>query len=293
MFLILTATLGILSIIWIALTIWMIVDLVNFSKKKKEQTLVIGDVKRASILTAITSGIVGIILFFSVVKPAVKNDEKANSKANMFFWISIAATTVFQVVFGVVFAIVAINATTELVSNTVNTVKEESTKRETLNNTPNSSTTKKPSGNFSPAGGNFSINMPCENPLDKSTGEQKIYMCYDTTEGNVHMVSYLDNPVAISEFENFTNEEIINHMSDGMGIAGLDVSSNNFAVTEFKGMKAIEGGIEQNGASTHMLIAFTKKNSTTTRFYYIMTFAKDSATAKSIFTEFADSFETL
>ena len=102
----------ILGIAQIAFFVWAIVEIILFNKKVKEQTLKIGDVKRASMALPLGLNILGLILFFVIVKPAIKNDPIANKKANLFCWLSYIIFTVLSVT---IYGLATIN--------TLNTVK--------------------------------------------------------------------------------------------------------------------------------------------------------------------------
>lgn len=74
----------ILGITQFALSFWAIIEIVTFDKKYKSQTLEISDIKRVSSALPLGLGLIGLILFFTVVKPAIKNDPVANKKSNLF-----------------------------------------------------------------------------------------------------------------------------------------------------------------------------------------------------------------
>ena len=113
----------ILGIAQIAFFVWAIVEIILFNKKVKEQTLKIGDVKRASMALPLGLNILGLILFFVIVKPAIKNDPIANKKANLFCWLSYIIFTVLSVT---IYSLTTINAL-----NAIKNVANETTQYKT------------------------------------------------------------------------------------------------------------------------------------------------------------------
>lgn len=295
----------ILGIAQIAFFVWAIVEVILFNKKVKEQTLKIGDVKRASMALPLGLNILGLILFFVIVKPAIKNDPIANKKANLFCWLSYIIFTVLSVT---IYGLTTINAL-----NTIKNVANETTQHKTTglaeddelfdkNKIKERTRKAKNAGKFIPEEGVFAIKAKgCDNFTKQNTGDNSVgYVCAssDSTNNaiNAYIIGYTDTDENYEDTQKLSKEELIHSAINGVGgNFSSYVSEEDFKVIDFKGARAVEGNISHNSQFIKILALPTKKDKSgkTRAFFIAMVSNNGGDILDNNFANFADSFERL
>ena len=216
----------ILGIAQIAFFVWAIVEIILFNKKVKEQTLKISDVKRASMALPLGLNILGLILFFVIVKPAIKNDPIANKKANLFCWLSYIIFTVLSVT---IYSLTTINAL-----NAIKNVANETTQYKTTglaeddelfdkDKIKERTRKAKNAGKFIPEEGVFAIKgKGCDNFTKQNTGDNSVgYVCAssDSTNHaiNAYIIGYTDTDENYEDTQKLSKEELIHSAINGVG----------------------------------------------------------------------------
>ena len=305
MLLLMGVFLMILGIAQIAFFVWAIVEIILFNKKVKEQTLKIGDVKRASVALPLGLNILGLILFFIIVKPAIKNDPIANKKANLFFWLSYVIFTVLSVT---IYGLTTINAL-----NTIKNVANETTQHKTTGLAEDNElfdkdkikerTRKaKNAGKFIPEEGVFAIKgKGCDNFTKQNTGDNSVgYVCAssDSTNNaiNAYIIGYTDTDENYEDTQKLSKEELIHSAINGVGgNFSSYVSEEDFKVINFKGARAVEGNISHNSQFIKILALPTKKDKSgkTRAFFIAMVSNNGGDILDNNFIDFTNSFERL
>ena len=295
----------ILGIAQIAFFVWAIVEIILFNKKVKEQTLKIGDVKRASMALPLGLNILGLILFFVIVKPAIKNDPIANKKANLFCWLSYIIFTVLSVT---IYGLTTINAL-----NTIKNVANETTQHKTTglaeddelfdkNKIKERTRKAKNAGKFIPEEGVFTIKAKgCDNFTKQNTGDNSVgYVraSSDSINNAIHayIIGYTDTDENYEDTQKLSKEELIHSAINGVGgNFSSYVSEEDFKLIDFKGARAVEGSISHNSQFIKILALPTKKDkSGKTRTSFIAMVSNNGGDIlDNNFANFADSFERL
>ena len=295
----------ILGIAQIAFFVWAIVEIILFNKKVKEQTLKIGDVKRASMALPLGLNILGLILFFVIVKPAIKNDPTANKKANLFCWLSYIIFTVLSVM---IYGLTTIN-TLNTVKNITNETKPYKTTdlaedNELFDKDKIKERTRKAknAGKFIPEEGVFAIKAKgCDNFTKQNNSDNSVgYICAssDSTNNtiNAYIIGYTDTDENYEDTQKLSNEELIHSAINGVGgNFSKYVSEEDFKVIDFKGSRAVEGNISHNSQYIKILALPAKKDkSGKTRAFFIAIVSNNGGDIlDNNFMNFADSFERL
>ena len=295
----------ILGIAQIAFFVWAIVEIILFNKKVKEQTLKIGDVKRASMALPLGLNILGLILFFVIVKPVIKNDPIANKKANLFCWLSYIIFTVLSVI---IYSLATIN-TLNTVKNITNETKPYKTTSlaeddELFDKDKIKERTRKAknAGKFIPKDGVFAIKAKgCDNFAGQNSDNNTIgYICISRNDENnlvnAYIVGYTDTDENYEDTQKLDKDELIESALRGVGVNfSKYVSRKDFKVVDFKGMRGIEGNISNNNQYMKILTLPTKKDkSGKTRTFFIALASNNSGKLlDNNFIDFASSFERL
>lgn len=296
----------ILGIAQIAFFVWAIVEIILFDKKVKEQTLKIGDVKRASMALPLGLNILGLILFFVIVKPAIKNDPIANKKANLFCWLSYIIFTVLSVT---IYGLATINTLNTVIKNITNETKPYKTTdlaedNELFDKDKIKERTRKAknAGKFIPEEGVFAIKgKGCDNFTKQNTGDNSVgYVCAssDSTNNaiNAYIIGYTDTDENYEDTQKLSKEELIHSAINGVGgNFSSYVSEEDFKVINFKGARAVEGNISHNSQFIKILALPTKKDKSgkTRTFFIAMVSNNGGDILDNNFANFADSFERL
>lgn len=295
----------VLGIAQIAFFVWAIVEIILFNKKVKEQTLKIGDVKRASMALPLGLNILGLILFFVIVKPAIKNDPIANKKANLFCWLSYIIFTVLSVT---IYGLTTINAL-----NTIKNVANETTQHKTTglaeddelfdkNKIKERTRKAKNAGKFIPEEGVFAIKAKgCDNFTKQNTGDNSVgYVCAssDSTNNaiNAYIIGYTDTDENYEDTQKLSKEELIHSAINGVGgNFSSYVSEEDFKVIDFKGARAVEGNISHNSQYMKILALPAKKDKSgkTRAFFIAIVSNNDGRLLDNNFIDFTNSFERL
>ncbi len=296
----------ILGIAQIAFFVWAIVEIILFNKKVKEQTLKIGDVKRASVALPLGLNILGLILFFVIVKPAIKNDPIANKKANLFCWLSYIIFTVLSVT---IYGLETINTLNTVIKNITNETKPYKTTDlaeddELFDKDKIKERTRKAknAGKFIPEEGAFAIKAKgCDNFTKQNTGDNSVgYVCAssDSTNNaiNAYIIGYTDTDENYEDTQKLSKEELIHSAINGVGDNFSSyVSEEDFKVINFKGAQAVEGNISHNSQFIKILALPTKKDKSgkTRAFFIAMVSNNGGDILDNNFANFSDSFERL
>lgn len=295
----------ILGIAQIAFFVWAIVEIILFNKKVKEQTLKIGDVKRASMALPLGLNILGLILFFVIVKPAIKNDPVANKKSNLFCWLSYIIFTVLSVI---IYSLATINTL-----NTVNITNETKPYKTTDLAEDNELFDKdkikertrkaKNAGKFIPEEGVFAIKAKgCDNFTKQNNSDNSVgYICTssDSTNNTInnYIIGYTDADENYEDTQKLSNEELIHSAINGVdGNFSKYVSEEDFKVIDFKGARAVEGNILNNSQYIIKILALPAKKdkSGKTRTFFIAIVSNTGGYIfDNNFANFANSFERL
>lgn len=296
----------VLGIAQTAFSVWAIVEIILFNKKVKEQTLKIGDVKRASMALPLGLNILGLILFFVIVKPAIKNDPIANKKANLFCWLSYIIFTVLSVT---IYGLATINTLNTAIKNMTNETKPYKTTDlaeddELFDKDKIKERTRKAknAGKFIPEEGAFAIKAKgCDNFTKQNTGDNSVgYVCAssDSTNNaiNAYIIGYTDTDENYEDTQKLSKEELIHSAINGVGgNFSSYVSEEDFKVINFKGAKAVEGNISHNSQFIKILALPTKKDKSgkTRAFFIAMVSNNGGDILDNNFANFSDSFERL
>ena len=297
----------ILGIAQIAFFVWAIVEIILFNKKVKEQTLKIGDVKRASMALPLGLNILGLILFFVIVKPAIKNDPVANKKSNLFCWLSYIIFTVLSVI---IYSLATINTL-----NTVKNITNETNKpykttdlaedNELFDKDKIKERTRKAknAGKFIPEEGVFAIKAKgCDNFTKQNNSDNSVgYICTssDSTNNTInnYIIGYTDADENYEDTQKLSNEELIHSAINGVGgNFSKYVSEEDFKVIDFKGARAVEGNILNNSQYIIKILALPAKKdkSGKTRTFFIAIVSNTGGYIfDNNFANFANSFERL
>ncbi len=285
--------------------VWAIVEIILFNKKVKEQTLKIGDVKRASMVLPLGLNILGLILFFVIVKPAIKNDPVANKKSNLFCWLSYIIFTVLSVI---IYSLATINTL-----NTVNITNETKPYKTTDLAEDNELFDKdkikertrkaKNAGKFIPEEGVFAIKAKgCDNFTKQNNSDNSVgYICTssDSTNNTInnYIIGYTDADENYEDTQKLSNEELIHSAINGVdGNFSKYVSEEDFKVIDFKGARAVEGNILNNSQYIIKILALPAKKdkSGKTRTFFIAIVSNTGGYIfDNNFANFANSFERL
>ena len=289
----------ILGIAQIAFFVWAIVEIILFNKKVKEQTLKIGDVKRASMALPLGLNILGLILFFVIVKPAIKNDPIANKKANLFCWLSYIIFTVLSVtIYGLTTINNVANETTQYKTTGLAEDDELFDKDKIKERTRKA----KNAGKFIPEEGVFAIKgKGCDNFTKQNTGDNSVgYVCASSDSINnainAYIIGYTDTDENYEDTQKLSKEELIHSAINGVGgNFSSYVSEEDFKVINFKGARAAEGNISHNSQFIKILALPTKKDKSgkTRTFFIAMVSNNGGDILDNNFANFADSFERL
>lgn len=295
----------ILGIAQIAFFVWAIVEIILFNKKVKEQTLKIGDVKRASMALPLGLNILGLILFFVIVKPAIKNDPIANKKANLFCWLSYIIFTVLSVI---IYSLATIN-TLNTVKNITNETKPYKTTDlaeddELFDKDKIKERTRKAknAGKFIPKEGVFAVKAKgCDNFTKQNNDRNTVgYACISKDDEiniiNAYIVGYTDTDENYEDAKKLSEDELIESAIRGVGgNFSKYVSRKDFKVVDFKGMRGIEGNISNNNQYIKILTLLTKKDkSSKTRTFFIAIASNNNGRLlDNNFIDFTNSFERL
>ena len=295
----------ILGIAQIAFFVWAIVEIILFNKKVKEQTLKIGDVKRASMALPLGLNILGFILFFVIVKPAIKNDPIANKKANLFCWLSYIIFTVLSVT---IYSLATIN-TLNTVKNITNETKPYKTTDlaeddELFDKDKIKERTRKAknAGKFIPKEGVFAVKAKgCDNFTKQNNDRNTVgYACISKDDEiniiNAYIVGYTDTDENYEDAKKLSEDELIESAIRGVGgNFSKYVSRKDFKVVDFKGMRGIEGNISNNNQYIKILTLLTKKDkSSKTRTFFIAIASNNNGRLlDNNFIDFTNSFERL
>ena len=296
----------ILGIAQIAFFVWAIVEIILFNKKVKEQTLKIGDVKRASMALPLGLNILGLILFFIIVKPAIKNDPTANKKANLFCWLSYIIFTVLSVI---IYSLTTIN-TLNTVKNITNETKPYKTTdlaedNELFDKDKIKERTRKAknAGKFIPEEGVFAIKAKgCDNFTKQNNSDNSVgYICTssDSTNNTInnYIIGYTDADENYEDTQKISNEELIHSAINGVGgNFSKYVSEEDFKVIDFKGARAVEGNILNNSQYVIKILALPAKKdkSGKTRTFFIAIVSNNGGYIfDNNFIDFTNSFERL
>lgn len=296
----------ILGIAQIAFFVWAIVEIILFNKKVKEQTLKIGDVKRASMALPLGLNILGLILFFVIVKPAIKNDPVANKKSNLFCWLSYIIFTVLSVI---IYSLATIN-TLNTVKNITNETKPYKTTdlaedNELFDKDKIKERTRKAknAGKFIPEEGVFAIKAKgCDNFTKQNNSDNSVgYICTspDSTNNTItnYIIGYTDADENYEDTQKLSNEELIHSAINGVGgNFSKYVSEEGFKVIDFKGARAVEGNILNDSQYIIKILALPAKKdkSGKTRTFFIAIVSNTGGYIfDNNFANFANSFERL
>ena len=295
----------ILGIAQIAFFVWAIVEIILFNKKVKEQTLKIGDVKRASMALPLGLNILGLILFFVIVKPAIKNDPIANKKANLFCWLSYIIFTVLSVT---IYGLATIN-TLNTVKNITNETKPYKTTNlaeddELFDKDKIKERTRKAknAGKFIPKDGIFAIKAKgCDNFAGQNSNSNTIgYVCISRNNENnlvnAYIVGYTDTDENYEDTQKLDKDELLESALRGVGVNfSKYISRKDFKVVDFKGMRGIEGSISNNNQYMKILTLPTKKDKSgkTRTFFIAIASNNDGRLLDNNFIDFTNSFERL
>ena len=296
----------ILGITQFALSFWAIIEIVTFDKKYKSQTLEISDIKRVSSALPLGLGLIGLILFFTVVKPAIKNDPVANKKSNLFCLIpyivsSILAISVF---------ILANLVPTEIVADKISKMPNNQNPgiiddKEFFDKDKIAERTQKAKelGKFISEEGSFAVKaQSCDNFTKQDDNKNNAigYICaipdLSNNTVNAYIVGYTDTDEKFEDIKNVSDDELIKSALSGVGGSFSEhVSEKDFKATNFKGMRAVEGNISNGSQHIKIITATGKKDkSGKTRTFFIATASNgDNSFNDQNFKNFADSFERL
>lgn len=296
----------ILGITQFALSSWAIIEIVTFDKKYKSQTLEISDIKRVSSALPLGLGLIGLILFFTVVKPAIKNDPVANKKSNLFCLIpyivsSILAISVF---------ILANLVPTEIVEDKISKMPNSQNSgiiddKEFFDKDKIAERTQKAKelGKFISEEGGFAVKAQnCDNFTKQDDDKNNAigYICatpdLSNNTVNAYIVGYTDTDEKFEDIKNVSDDELIKAALSGVGGSFSEhVSEKDFKATNFKGMRAVEGNISNGSQHIKIITATGKKDkSGKTRTFFVATASNgDNSFNDQNFENFADSFERL
>ena len=296
----------ILGITQFALSSWAIIEIVTFDKKYKSQTLEISDIKRVSSALPLGLGLIGLILFFTVVKPAIKNDPVANKKSNLFCLIpyivsSILAISVF---------ILANLVPTEIVEDKISKMPNSQNSgiiddKEFFDKDKIAERTQKAKelGKFISEEGGFAVKAQnCDNFTKQDDDKKNAigYICatpdLSNNTVNAYIVGYTDTDEKFEDIKNVSDDELVKAALSGVGGSFSEhVSEKDFKATNFKGMRAVEGNISNGSQHIKIITATGKKDkSGKTRTFFVATASNgDNSFNDQNFENFADSFERL
>ena len=288
----------ILGITQFALSIWAIIEIVVFDKKYKSQTLEISDIKRVSSALPLGLGLIGLILFFTVVKPAIKNDPVANKKSNLFFWIPYIVSNVLIISLFILFNLVP----TEIVADRISKIPNNQNSgiiddKEFFDKDKIAERTQKAKelGKFISEEGGFAVKaQSCDNFTKQDDDKNTPDLSNNTV--NAYIVGYTDTDEKFEDIKNVNDDELIKAALSGVGGSFSEhVSEKNFKATNFKGMRAVEGNISNGSQHIKIITATGKKDkSGKTRTFFIATASNgDNSFNDQNFKNFADSFERL
>lgn len=296
----------ILGITQFALSIWAIIEIVVFDKKYKSQTLEISDIKRVSSALPLGLGLIGLILFFTVVKPAIKNDPVANKKSNLFFWIPYIVSNVLIISLFILFNLVP----TEIVADRISKIPNNQNSgiiddKEFFDKDKIAERTQKAKelGKFISEEGGFAVKaQSCDNfsKQDDDKNNAIGYICatpdLSNNAVNAYIVGYTDTDEKFEDIKNVSDDELIKAALSGVGGSFSEhVSEKDFKATNFKGMRAVEGNISNGSQHIKIITATGKKDkSGKTRTFFVATASNgDNSFNDQNFENFADSFERL
>lgn len=296
----------ILGITQFALLIWAIIEIVVFDKKYKSQTLEISDIKRVSSALPLGIGVIGLILFFTIVKPAIKNDPVANKKSNLFCWIPYI---IFNVLIISLF-ILANFVPTEIVADKISKMPTSQNSgiiddKEFFDKDKIAERTQKAKelGKFISEEGGFAIKAQnCDNFTKQDDDKNNAigYICatpdLSNNTVNAYIVGYTDTDKKFEDIKNVSDDELIKAALSGVsGSFSEHVSEKDFKATNFKGMRAVEGNISNGSQHIKIITATGKKDkSGKTRTFFIATASnRDNSFNDQNFKNFANSFEKL
>ena len=296
----------ILGITQFALSIWAIIEIVVFDKKYKSQTLEISDIKRVSSALPLGLGLIGLILFFTVVKPAIKNDPVANKKSNLFCWIPYIVSNVLIISLFILANLVP----TEIVADKISKIPNSQNSgiiddKEFFDKDKIAERTQKAKelGKFISEEGGFAVKaQSCDNFTKQDDAKNNAigYICatpdLSNNTVNAYIVGYTDTDEKFEDIKNVSDEELIKSALSGVGGSFSEhVSEKDFKVTNFKGMRAVEGNISNGSQHIKIITATGKKDkSGKTRTFFIATASNgDNSFNDQNFKNFADSFERL
>ena len=296
----------ILGITQFALSFWAIIEIVTFDKKYKSQTLEISDIKRVSSALPLGLGLIGLILFFTVVKPAIKNDPVANKKSNLFFWIPYIVSNVLIISLFILFNLVP----TEIVADRISKIPNNQNSgiiddKEFFDKDKIAERTQKAKelGKFISEEGSFAVKaQSCDNFTKQDDNKNNAigYICaipdLSNNTVNAYIVGYTDTDEKFEDIKNVSDDELIKSALSGVGGSFSEhVSEKDFKATNFKGMRAVEGNISNGSQHIKIITATGKKDkSGKTRTFFIATASNgDNSFNDQNFKNFADSFERL
>lgn len=296
----------ILGITQFALLIWAIIEIVVFDKKYKSQTLEISDIKRVSSALPLGIGVIGLILFFTIVKPAIKNDPVANKKSNLFCWIPYIISNVLIISLFILANFVPTKIVADKISKMPNSQnsgiiddKEFFDKDKIAERTQKA----KELGKFISEEGGFAIKAQnCDNFTKQDDDKNNAigYICatpdLSNNTVNAYIVGYTDTDEKFEDIKNVSDDELIKAALSGVGGSFSEyVSEKDFKATNFKGMRAVEGNISNGSQHIKIITATGKKDkSGKTRTFFIATASnRDNSFNDQNFKNFADSFEKL
>ena len=296
----------ILGITQFALLIWAIIEIIVFDKKYKSQTLEISDIKRVSSALPLGIGVIGLILFFTIVKPAIKNDPVANKKSNLFCWIPYIISNVLIISLFILANFVPTKIVADKISKMPNSQnsgiiddKEFFDKDKIAERTQKA----KELGKFISEEGSFAIKAQnCDNFTkqddDKNNAIGYICVTPDLSNNtvNAYIVGYTDTDEKFEDIKNVSDDELIKAALSGVGGSFSEhVSEKDFKATNFKGMRAVEGNISNGSQHIKIITATGKKDKLgKARTFFIATASnRDNSFNDQNFKNFADSFEKL
>ena len=249
--------------------------------------------------------ILGLILFFVIVKPAIKNDPIANKKANLFCWLSYIIFTVLSVI---IYSLATIN-TLNTVKNITNETKPYKTTDlaeddELFDKDKIKERTRKAknAGKFIPKEGVFAVKAKgCDNFTKQNNDRNTVgYACISKDDEiniiNAYIVGYTDTDENYEDAKKLSEDELIESAIRGVGgNFSKYVSRKDFKVVDFKGMRGIEGNISNNNQYIKILTLLTKKDkSSKTRTFFIAIASNNNGILlDNNFIDFTNSFERL
>ena len=296
----------ILGITQFALSFWAIIEIVVFDKKYKSQTLEISDIKRVSSALPLGLGLIGLILFFTVVKPAIKNDPVANKKSNLFCLIPYIVSNILIISLFILNNSVPVEIVADRISKMPNSQnssiiddKEFFDKDKIAERTQKA----KELGKFISEEGGFAVKaQSCDNFTKQDDDKNNAigYICaipdLSNNTVNAYIVGYADTDEKFEDIKNISDDELIKAALSGVGGSFSEhVSEKDFKATNFKGMRAVEGNISNGSQHIKIITATGKKDkSGKTRTFFIATASNgDNSFNDQNFKNFADSFERL